>query len=171
MIKLIFIAIIVLASAGIGNVIVGDWAERKEGIARLQNAVKTLKSALTYQGMPLYDALLQAGKTAYTSFFSACAHLLRQNPGIGGKALCIEAMQEQKEAFSVLKEPEKEAFRDLFARLSVAVSREQVEDACAVFLRQTDLLAGEVRAQQEQKGRLTKTMCVVAGLVVSILLV
>ena len=36
MIKLIFIAVIVLASAGIGNVIVGDWAERKEGIARLQ---------------------------------------------------------------------------------------------------------------------------------------
>ncbi len=95
MIKLIFIAVIVLASAGIGNVIVGDWAERKEGIARLQNAVKTLKNALIYQGMPLYDALLQAGKPPI-QVFSACAQRLRKTPGIEGKTLCLEAMQEQK---------------------------------------------------------------------------
>ena len=114
---------------------------------------------------------MQAGKTAHTSFFSACAQRLRKTPGIEGKTLCLEALQEQKETFSTLKEPEKEALRDLFSRISVAVSTEQVEDACAMFLRQTDLLAGEVQSQQEQKGRLTKTMCVVAGLVVSILLV
>ena len=171
MFKLIFIAVIVLSSAGIGNVIVGDWAARKNTIAVLQNAIKTLKSALVYQSMPLYEALLQAGKTAFGSFFSQCVYLLRQNPQIEGRALCFEAAAACKDSFASLKAPEQEALADLFGRLSVAISAEQVEDACAMFLRQTDLIAGELRAQQEQKGRLTKTLCIVAGLVVSILLV
>ncbi len=171
MFKLIFIAVIVLSSAGIGNVIVGDWAARKDAIASLQNAVKTLKIALLYQGMPLYDALLQAAKTAFGSFFSQCAHRMRQNPQMAGKELCIRVAEECKDSLSLLKKPEQEALADLFSRLAAAVSAEQIEDACAMFLRQTDLIAAELKAQQEQKGRLTKTLCVVAGLVVSILLV
>ena len=80
-------------------------------------------------------------------------------------------MLEQKESLAGCKEPEKEALADLFGRLCGAVSPEQIEDAGKVFLRQTDLLAEQLRSQQEQKGRLTRTMCIVAGLVISILFV
>ena len=76
MLKLIFIFVIVLSSAGIGNVIVGEWRDRAEALARLQSAIKTMKGALVYQGMPLCEALMQAAKTAYGSFFARCARLL-----------------------------------------------------------------------------------------------
>ncbi len=171
MLKLIFILVIVLSSAGIGNVIVGEWRDRAEALARLQSAVKTMKGALVYQGMPLCEALMQAAKTAYGSFFARCARLLRQNPAAQGKEICQKALAEEKGSCPFFRGPEKEALADLFLRISTAVSGEQIEDACAVFIRQTDLIVKELRAQQEQKGRLTKTLCTVAGLIVSILLV
>ncbi|MEY8382198.1 stage III sporulation protein AB [Christensenellaceae bacterium 44-20] len=171
MIKLLFIAVIIFSSAGIGSVIVGEWEERRRSIGAMQSAVKVLISALGFQGMPLYDALLAAGKIAYPQFFLSCANLLRKEPGVAGKELCRKAMLEQKESLAGCKEAEKEALADLFGRLSGAVAPEQIEDAGKVFLRQTDLLAEQLRSQQEQKGRLTRTMCIVAGLVISILFV
>ena len=115
--------------------------------------------------------LMQAAKTAHGSFFARCARLLRQNPAAQGKEICQKALAEEKGSCPFFRGPEKEALADLFLRISTAVSGEQIEDACAVFIRQTDLIVKDLRAQQEQKGRLTKTLCTVAGLIVSILLV
>ena len=134
MIKLLFIAVIIFSSAGIGSVIVGEWEERRRSIGAVQSAVKVLISALGFQGMPLYDALLAAGKIAYPEFFQGCASLLRKEPGVAGKELCKRAMLEQKESLAGCKEPEKEALADLFGRLCGAVSPEQIEDAGKVFL-------------------------------------
>lgn len=66
MIKLLFIAVIIFSSAGIGNVIVGEWEERRKSIGAMQSAVKVLISALGFQGMPLYDALMAASKINFT---------------------------------------------------------------------------------------------------------
>ena len=58
MIKLLFIAVIIFSSAGIGSVIVGEWEERRRSIGAVQSAVKVLISALGFQGMPLYLSLI-----------------------------------------------------------------------------------------------------------------
>ena len=66
----------------------------------MQSAVKVLISALGFQGMPLYDALMAASKIAYPEFFLSCANLLRKEPGIAGKELCERARLENKQALA-----------------------------------------------------------------------
>ena len=69
----------------------------RRALARLQSAVKTMKGALVYQGMPLCEALMQAAKTAYGSFCKMCPPAAAES-GRTGKEICQKALTEEKEA-------------------------------------------------------------------------
>ena len=94
------------------------------------------------------------------------AEIITLNDGEGNVRLSrrkIESQLRWKELIANLDE-------DKFYDVTVSYTHLDVYKR-QVFIRQTDLIVKDLRAQQEQKGRLTKTLCTVAGLIVSILLV
>lgn len=169
--KICMLAVIVIASVALGNVIVSGAGDRIRTLVQLVNCVKAMKNGMIYQGMTLFEALAYGDKVGLSGFLLECAQILKKNPELSGKQIVKQAMEKENRQVSHLKGQEREAFLELMDRLSGAVVREQIEEATGVFFREMNSLIRELSEEQAKKSKLIKTMCLLSGLAVAIILV
>ena len=169
--KIFFIGVIILSSVGIGNVLVRDKSERLRMLGMLGNCVKALRSAMLHQGMPFSAALRQAEKVGFFGFFEDCRRVLERNPELAGRDICQKALRIKRPAFDYLRQPELMALGDLMGRVSTAIVPEQIGDAVAIFNRQISMITSELAKTNAKNAKVVKTMCLLGGLVVAIILI
>jgi len=168
--KIFLLSVIVFCSMAIGNVIVKEKGQRIKTLGQLLNCVKAMRNGMVYQGMTFYEALRHGGRVGLDGFFKTCADIMRSNPELGAGAIFEKAQQMKNQQMESLKSGEMEALRDLMLRLSTALVVEQITDAVAIFNRQITMIMNELVAVQSKKAKVIKSMCLLSGLAVAIIL-
>ena len=171
MLKALLIAVIVLASIGLGNSVTSTVSGRMRQINLLLGCVKAMKNGMVYQGMTFYEALRHASGVGMEGFFSFCAEQIKSAPTCTGAELCKTAMAERPEEMQYLKEREKAAFVVLMDMLSRAVLPGEVAEAAGQFGREMAELMRELSEGQYKKAKAVKTVCVLSGLVLAIVVI
>ena len=164
--KFILIAVIVIASAGLGNTLVAGITERQKMLISFVNGAKCIKNAMIYEYQPLYAALQHCGGNA---FFKRCAEIMREHPEINGETLCKKALEGMSDL--PLKNNEKELLSEFLQELSVSLVTEHISEATSTFLREYGTCLREVNQSQKKRVKLIKSICVLSGLTLGIILI
>ena len=170
MIKILLVVVVVLASAGLGNVISQNVFQRRKVLLSFIQGAKCMKNAMVYEQQPLQHALFHCGGN---EFFMRCAKISGKYPELLGGDLVKRALAEEKgnESTAVLKEEEKRELAAFVHGLSVAMLPEHIEEVCGRFLGEYGRALREVNAVQLKRAKLIKSMCVLSGLALGIILI
>jgi len=166
MLKFILIAIIVIASAGLGNTIAASIMERQKILVSFINGAKCIKNAMIYEYQPLHTALHHSGGN---EFFRRCAEIVREHPEVNGEKLCKKVLEGMPDL--PLKNNEKERLSEYLQALSVSLVVEHISEATSTFLREYGTSLREVNQSQKKRVKLIKSVCVLSGLTLGIILI
>ena len=171
LVKIILIGVIVVASAALGNVNVSRASDRQKMLALLANCVKAVRNAMMYQAMPLKEALNYAGGVGLKEFFAECTRILGAHPEYTGRQICQKALEKENVELAEMGTEEAELLKNLMGELSQAVVGEEINGACSRFLKEISKLISVTAEKQLKKARLVRTMCLLSGMVIAIILI
>lgn len=168
LVKVVLLGVIVVASAAMGNLAVARENGRRKTLVTMVNCVKSVRNAMLYQGMQLKDAIKYAGGIGMRDFFNACADIMAKHPEYTGHQVCSKALEScPVEGL----EGEEGLLKDLFKELSEAVIGEEIGDACTRFIKELQRVISVAGEQRIKKARLVRTMCLLSGMVIAIILI
>ena len=118
----------------------------------------------------LQYALVHSGGN---EFFILCAKISGKSPDLLGGDIAKRALNEEKEngMSTALKEEEKRALCAFIHGLSVAMLPEHIEEVCGRFLGEFGRALRDVNVVQLKRAKLIKSMCVLSGLALGIILI
>ncbi len=168
--KVFLIFTIICCSAAIGIMGEKRVIRRKEQLKSVLRAIKCVKGAVTDQGMTLSDALIYCGAREQ-KVFAKCGELVKKNPKMGARQIVKDAFDENGEYLSELEKEDRNVFSGFMEGMFGAVSGEEVRNTCDRYCNEISEVLDEIDGTYLKKARLKKSMCILGGIAVSIILI
>lgn len=164
MLKMILLGIIVLASIGLGNTVYSEVADRRKFLKEMLNSVKCVKNAMVFENMPISFAFEHSAKN---KVFEECAQEIIKNPSRPVYGICKDKIEE----FAEPTDEDKKAFCSFIYKLSISICPANIEDAAETYMRDLSEQLKEIDAVHIKKGKVYKTMCILSGIVIAVIMV
>ncbi len=143
--------------------------DRRSALMALGDSIKSMKSALVYQGMTLPAALKCSGRGECRRYFEVCGELAAEKPGLCGDKCAQEAWK--KEPVSELEPGDAGVIFAFAGAVFRAVSAEDAASACARYLTEVNSSVKQISESSLKKARLKKTLCILGGIVLCVIFI
>lgn len=170
MIKILLLLLIIGGSAVLGQVISGAMAERENALKAVFTGVKTLNNCIIHQKMPLAEAFLRGASASGLEVFRRMSELMYEQPELTGEQLGPMASGENGLFRSILEKDDVRGFYGFIRTIYDAAVTEQVDEVSKRYLRELEAEREAAKGERIRRGRLAKSLCIMGGVAVAILL-
>lgn len=168
--KIVTLSIIVIASAIMGNVVVRSADQRLTALVTLMNCGKAMKNCLVFQRMTLFEALKHCDKIGMDGLFGRMAELMRECPGVNLFQICRMALSEGGEALALIDGKAQQALVNFIVTAGSASIPQMIADAYGEFAKELGGIISEMKNQQMKKARAVRSLCMLGGIMIAIVL-
>lgn len=167
--KTLCILLIVCASAGLGSTLAASGAERVRTLSAVAGCIRAMAGGMLHRGSTFHEALLEAGKLGMASFFRRCADIAAADPALDGGEVCARALAGERDC--ALSQEERSALEAFMQRVAAAASADEIQRAGEEAFGYLDGARQRLAEEQRRKGRMLRSVCLLGGIAVGVLLI
>ena len=170
MIKIAVLAVIVLGSFGLGEVLVKGNMREIDITSELIRCINSAKLSMISRGQSLKEAFALVPAKELKPFFTAAVRAIIDYPSFSGKDI-FKTASAKSSLKDFLPAEVLFMFERLMKGLCSAVTTEEVELLCDAFLKEAKDHLESAKEAHKKKGKTVKSLCFLSGLIIAIILV
>ena len=165
--KVFLIAAVTVCSYYLGMLGEKRIKGRMAQLKSISHALGIFSRAITEQSMTAPDALIYCGQREWQTF-AECGRILKKYPRLGVECVLEQGLENTKEE---LEPEDKKLVKEFLDCVFFAVSSSDIESACTRYPLELAERMKDISEVRLKKAKLKKTMFIMGGIAVSIILV